>query len=225
MFECKLVLCLQEEKHWSQQQSSSLSFYFSFHISQQQTHGKYNFRHSQKAKPIWMGPVRIHHSSHHFATQPSHSVDRAGWQAKMASIEFWIPWCSAHRPHFNVLVTKIGRTMQFQAILSKLYRSCLELYVFPSFLYFQFFFLFLSCRDFWTITGLFGSVNLTPTATRTSSTAVKLTRRWVVHRWPGVDQLNGILVSRDDHKWLKYYCSSCKKWSKLHSHSNSVIAL
>ena len=35
-----------------------------------------------------MGPERIHHSSHHFATQSSHSVDRAGWQAKMASIEF-----------------------------------------------------------------------------------------------------------------------------------------
>ena len=31
--------------------------------------------------------------------QPSHSVDRAGWQAKMASIEFWIPLRNAHRPH------------------------------------------------------------------------------------------------------------------------------
>ena len=36
------------------------------------------------------GPVRIRHRSHHFATQPSHSVDLAGWQAKMAAIEFWI---------------------------------------------------------------------------------------------------------------------------------------
>ena len=48
-----------------------------------------------------MGPVRVRHSSHHFATQPSHSVDLAGWQAKMASIEIWIPWCNTnvHRPH------------------------------------------------------------------------------------------------------------------------------
>ena len=37
-----------------------------------------------------MGPVRICHRSHHFATQSSHYVDRAGWQAKMASIEFWM---------------------------------------------------------------------------------------------------------------------------------------
>ena len=34
------------------------------------------------------GPVPTRHRSHHFATQSSHSVDRAGWQAKMASIEF-----------------------------------------------------------------------------------------------------------------------------------------
>ena len=32
----------------------------------------------------------VRHRSHHFATQSSHSVDRAGWQVKMASIEFWI---------------------------------------------------------------------------------------------------------------------------------------
>ena len=38
-----------------------------------------------------MEPVRIRRSSHHFATQSSHLVDRAGLQAKMASIEFWIP--------------------------------------------------------------------------------------------------------------------------------------
>ena len=30
-------------------------------------------------------------SSHELSTQSSHFVDRAGWQAKMASIEFWIP--------------------------------------------------------------------------------------------------------------------------------------
>ena len=40
---------------------------------------------------ILMGPVRIRQSSHHFAIQSSHSVDRAGRQVKMASIEFWIP--------------------------------------------------------------------------------------------------------------------------------------
>ena len=39
-----------------------------------------------------MGPVRIRHSSHHFGWQSSHSVDLAGWQIKMASIEIWIPW-------------------------------------------------------------------------------------------------------------------------------------
>ena len=48
-----------------------------------------------------MGPVRIRHSSHDFATctQSSHFVDLAGWQAKMASIGFWIPWRNAHKPH------------------------------------------------------------------------------------------------------------------------------
>ena len=39
----------------------------------------------QNSHEMW--PVLIRHSSHHFATQSSHSVDRAGWQAKMASIE------------------------------------------------------------------------------------------------------------------------------------------
>ena len=38
-----------------------------------------------------IGPVRIRHSSHDFGWQSSHSVDLAGWQAKMASIEIWIP--------------------------------------------------------------------------------------------------------------------------------------
>ena len=32
-----------------------------------------------------MGDVRIRHSSHDFGWQSSHSVDLAGWQAKMAS--------------------------------------------------------------------------------------------------------------------------------------------
>ena len=35
--------------------------------------------------------VRMRHSSHRFASNSCHSVDLAGWQAKMASIEFWIP--------------------------------------------------------------------------------------------------------------------------------------
>ena len=36
-----------------------------------------------------MGPVPICHSSHDFGWQSSHSVDLAGWQAKMASIEIF----------------------------------------------------------------------------------------------------------------------------------------
>ena len=47
-----------------------------------------------------MGPVRIRHSSHVFGWQSSHSLDLAGWQAKMASIEIWIPWRNVHKPHF-----------------------------------------------------------------------------------------------------------------------------
>ena len=46
-----------------------------------------------------MGPVRIRHSSHDFGWQSSHSVDLTEWQAKMASIEIWIPWRNAHKPH------------------------------------------------------------------------------------------------------------------------------
>ena len=57
-----------------------------------------------------MGPVRIHHSSHDFGWQSSQSVDLAGWQAKMASIEIWIPWRNAHKPHLclNFVQTQIG---------------------------------------------------------------------------------------------------------------------
>ena len=36
-----------------------------------------------------MEPLQIRHSSHEIATQPSQSVDRAGWQAKMASFEYF----------------------------------------------------------------------------------------------------------------------------------------
>ena len=60
-------------------------------------------------EPSSIVPEQIRHSSHEIATQPngacantslfsknfrwqsSHSVDLAGWQAKMASIEIWIP--------------------------------------------------------------------------------------------------------------------------------------
>ena len=47
---------------------------------------------------VVMGLVRIRHSSHDFGWQSSYSVDLAGWQAKMASIEIWIPWRNAHKP-------------------------------------------------------------------------------------------------------------------------------
>ena len=57
-----------------------------------------------------MGPVRIRHSSHDFGWLSSHFVDLAGWQAKMASIEIWIPWRNAHKPHCEQdLKLAIGR--------------------------------------------------------------------------------------------------------------------
>ena len=49
----------------------------------------------------WMWLLRIPHSWHDFGWQSSHSVDLAGWQAKMASIETWIPWRNAHKSHFR----------------------------------------------------------------------------------------------------------------------------
>ena len=52
------------------------------------------------AKPILkMGIVQIRHRSHEIATQSSHSVGRAGWQAKMASIELLIQQHIVHRLH------------------------------------------------------------------------------------------------------------------------------
>ena len=42
---------------------------------------------SKVANGFSMEPVRIRRSSHGFGWQPSHSVDLAGWQAKMASID------------------------------------------------------------------------------------------------------------------------------------------
>ena len=62
-----------------------------------------------------MGPVRICHNSHEFATKPSQSVDRAGRQAKMASIEFWIPWRNVHMPHSTNTSHQSPATAQFRA--------------------------------------------------------------------------------------------------------------
>ena len=57
-----------------------------------------------------MGPVRTRHGSHQIATQSSHFVDRAGRQAKMTSIDIWIPWRNAHKPNLffslNLLFSK-----------------------------------------------------------------------------------------------------------------------
>ena len=59
---------------------------------------------------IQYGGCVVRHRSHHFATQSSHFVDRAGWQAKMASIEFWIPWRNAHGPHSSLVSRRIDHT-------------------------------------------------------------------------------------------------------------------
>ena len=65
----------------------------------------YIFSHStSRCVCCHIGPVRIRHSSHDFGWQSSHSVDLAGWQAKMASIEIWIPWHNAHGPHSWLLI-------------------------------------------------------------------------------------------------------------------------
>ena len=45
------------------------------------------------------GHVRVCYRLHHFATQPIHVVDRAGWLAKMVSVEFWIQRRNAHGYH------------------------------------------------------------------------------------------------------------------------------
>ena len=57
---------------------------------------------------LWMWPVRIRHSSHEIATQSSHFVDRGGWQAKMASIEFWIHDVYA-RPATKMLTSEVDQ--------------------------------------------------------------------------------------------------------------------
>ena len=60
-----------------------------------------------------MGPVRIRHSSHHFATQSSHFVNWAGWQTKMVSIEF-----NAHGPHVTLWGARFHWHHGFSSLLS-----------------------------------------------------------------------------------------------------------
>ena len=59
----------------------------------------------QTSSPDPLGPVRIRHGSHQstiiHTKLPSSPIIlwiRAGWQVKMAPIEFRIPWHNAHRP-------------------------------------------------------------------------------------------------------------------------------
>ena len=44
--------------------------------------------------------VKLHWIRRHPAQTFYPFLDRAGWQAKVASIECWIPWRDAHSPHF-----------------------------------------------------------------------------------------------------------------------------
>ena len=60
-------------------------------ISPRAHHGGWTLAGGLSGRYLAMGPVRIRHSSHDFGWQSSHSVDLAGWQAKMASIESGIP--------------------------------------------------------------------------------------------------------------------------------------
>ena len=79
--------------YWSVCQTSNRAFPSATH---ERTGGNFNvssFRSlsgTNQKREGCMGPVRIRHRSHDFGWQSSHSVDRAGWQAKMASIEIWI---------------------------------------------------------------------------------------------------------------------------------------
>ena len=76
-----------------------------------------------------MGPVRIRHCSRHFATQSSHFVDRAGWQAKMASIELWIPRRYAHSPHSHQTMVLFSNSQHQQAsLLKSLFSVCFLLH-------------------------------------------------------------------------------------------------
>ena len=64
-----------------------------FKLHQKSTRARNSEKEERKREIILkeMGPVRIRPSSHDFGWQSSHSADLAGWQAKMASIEIWIP--------------------------------------------------------------------------------------------------------------------------------------
>ena len=74
--------------------------------------------------PQSTGRVRIHHSPYEISTQSSHFVDRSGWQAKMASIEFWIPWHNAHRSSdismllFGMRINRSRETVTYKIIRS-----------------------------------------------------------------------------------------------------------
>ena len=69
-------------------------------------------------------------------TQPSHSVDLAGWQAKMASIEFWIPWRNAHMTHcicswFTKLTWRVCKyTVRSGAEERRFWRARLDVLIF-----------------------------------------------------------------------------------------------
>ena len=64
-----------------------------------------------------MGPLQMRHCSHEFATQSSHSVDLAGWQAKMAIIDILIPRRNARKPHFtNFRCVKISVASACEAL-------------------------------------------------------------------------------------------------------------
>ena len=65
-----------------------------------------------RIRKMVMGSVRIRHSSHDFGWQSRHSVDLAGWQTKMASIEIWIAWRNAHKPHLSERVVRRRDTMK-----------------------------------------------------------------------------------------------------------------
>ena len=67
---------------------------FTFHATGRDSSSEKDQAPKNKGAQWPMGPARICHSSHDFGWQSSHSVDLAGWQAKMASIEIWILWRS-----------------------------------------------------------------------------------------------------------------------------------
>ena len=78
-----------------------------------------------------MGSVRMHHTSPEIATQPSHSVERAEWQAKMAFIEFRMPLHNAHRLHLWIrntiqLRTKLHNSESSYSNCHYLFRSTIN---------------------------------------------------------------------------------------------------